>query len=272
MSELSESLFRSKSYKQHLLDAEKSGLVAAKGFRSKLAEAAGCNSPFVSHVLNGAAHFSPEQALRISLFLGHEDDETKFFLLLVQYERAGTADLRAFHEKQISAILDSRTVVKNRLKVKEKLTLEDKVRYYSSWEYAAAHVLLTISDFQTLDTVAERLKIPRVRAQQVLVSLTQMGLVRKKQDRYEVTESRIHIGTDSELVFQHHTNWRLKVLPALAAKGIHDLHYSSAVTISKEDAKKLQSLTLDFLARINPIIDASPAEDIYSFCLDFYRL
>ena len=267
-----EILFKSGTYKEYLLAVEASKLVTAKGFRSKLAQAAGCNSPFVSHVLNGGADFSLEQAFKLHHLLGHEDEEARFFLLLVQKDRAGTPELKQFYQAQITAVLEARSVIKNRLKVKEKLSLEDKVRYYSSWEYGAAHVFLTLPTCQTLEALEKKLGISRARTLQVLNNLVKMGLVEQRQHRYLVTDARIHIGSDSELVAQHHTNWRLRALQSLSAKSADDLHYSSSITVSQADAKKLRAMMADFIASATKVIDPSPAEEAFSFCLDFYHL
>lgn len=267
-----ENLFKFRSYKKYLVELEELKEILRKGFRSKLGEAAGCNSAFVSHVLNGAAHFSLEQAFKINAFLGHNEDEAKFFLLLVELERAGTEELRGYFLKQIEMISQARSVIKTRLNVKEKLSLEDKVRYYSSWEYGAIHVIVTIEAYQSAELISQRLQIPRARTMQILGALVNMGLLKKQKDAYVAADGRIHIGSDTELVVQHHSNWRVRVLRALAAPAPQDVHFSSAFTVSKEDVKKLNGMIVDFLAKVNPIIDASPAEEPYGICVDFYRL
>ncbi|MGE0762360.1 MAG: TIGR02147 family protein [Bdellovibrionales bacterium] len=272
MSEISDLLFLHRSYKDYLSSVEQKKLLVQKGFRSRLAAAAQCNTPFISHVLNGDAHLSLEQAMGIGQLLALGEEEQRYFLGLVQFERAGTPSLRAFFKQQLDTLSEHHQTLRTRLKTRDKLSLEDKVRYYSSWEYAAVHVIVTIMDYQQPQEIAKRLQLSESRVHQVLHHLADIGLVTQQGSRFKAGTKKIYLGNDSDLISQHHSNWRVRTLSALTAITDQDLHYSSAITISRADAKKLRRMVVDFIAQVTPLINDSKEEEIFSFCLDLFAL
>lgn len=98
---MAKDLFESVDYKQYLIDVLTSNTLGGRGARTTLAQAAGCQLAFISQVLNGNADFSLEQADGISRYLSQNSKERDYFLLLVQYARAGTESLRAHFMRQI---------------------------------------------------------------------------------------------------------------------------------------------------------------------------
>lgn len=243
-----------------------------------MAEALQCQGAFISQVFNSELHFSLEQAERLARFLGLSEEEAHYFYLLIQQERAGTQALQKYFEGQIQKALQQRLILKDRLGVKKTLQLEDQAIYYSSWHYSAIHVALTILALQTKESLARRLGLPLSRVSQVLEFLVSRGLAIQEGSRFRVGESRIHLGNDSPLVNRHHSNWRMKAMEAMEtvvtteSSEEKDLHYSSVVTISREDALKIQSKLIQWLSETKAVIRDSKEEDIYSLCFDFFRL
>src|SRR5258708_7490388 len=88
-------------YKQYLADTIRKLPLKGHGFRSRMARAAGCRVAFISQVLNGRLHLSLEQAEAINVLLEHPSDEGDFFLLLIQYGRAGSRALQERLKSQI---------------------------------------------------------------------------------------------------------------------------------------------------------------------------
>jgi hypothetical protein len=78
----------------------------------------------VSQVLNGKANFSLEQSQGINKLLIHNRDESRFFLLLVEYSRAGTESLRLHFLELIEEQMQRQLNLKERFQIKEVLSLE----------------------------------------------------------------------------------------------------------------------------------------------------
>ncbi|MBK7890548.1 MAG: helix-turn-helix domain-containing protein [Bdellovibrionales bacterium] len=90
---LSMDIYKYRSYRkliqQWINSSEKNGA------RTQLARAASCSPSWITRVLNGTVHFTPDQAFASARFFGFGEDETEYFLQLVELERSGTSALKA---------------------------------------------------------------------------------------------------------------------------------------------------------------------------------
>ena len=72
------------------------------GSKAAMARAAACQTAYISQVVLGSAHLSAEQAEKLAHFFKFSEEETGYFILLVQKDRAGTESLRKHCLRQIS--------------------------------------------------------------------------------------------------------------------------------------------------------------------------
>jgi uncharacterized protein (TIGR02147 family) len=269
---MQKTIFDYKEYKAYLNDTIEKAPKKGHGMRSALAQAAGCQTAYISQVLNGSAHLSLEQAEGINRFLGHQRDEAQFFLLLIQYDRAGTPALKDRLRGQITELIERRLVLKNRLDVKKTLSREHQATYYSAWYYAAIHILLTIPEFRTVSAIAKRIGLPSKRVSEVLEFLISVGLAERAGDSYRVGATRIHLESDSPLIAKHHANWRMQAIQALDRGAEENLHYSSVVSVSKDDLLKIKSMLVQSIESAKAVIKDSKEETLCGFSLDFFNL
>ena len=265
-------IFDHQNYKTYLEMAEEAEVLGKRGFRSAVARAAGCQTAYVSQVLNGGANLSLEQAELISTLLGHSREEGHYFLLLVQLERAGTSSLKSYFQSQVAEVLQKRMVLKHRLDVKATLSVEHQATYYSAWYFAAIHVALTIPELRQPESIARRLKLPLSLVKETLEFLLSVGLAVYENGKWQIGTTRIHLANDSPLISKHHTNWRMQSIAAFDRRNADDLHYSSVVTLSDDDVLKVKSRLVETIEQIKTIIKDSPGEGVHSFTLDFFRL
>src|SRR5688500_3877864 len=85
-------------------------------YKSRLAEAAGCQRSYLSQVLAKKALLSPEQAMGLADFWGLSSREADFFLMLVLHERAGTARLRGKLAQKLEGLRQEGSTLSGRLK------------------------------------------------------------------------------------------------------------------------------------------------------------
>ncbi len=121
---MAKSVFDYKNYKLFIIDWIDKHSDQKKGLRKSLAEAIGCQTPYITHVLTGEYHFSPEQAEACARWLGLSINESEYFFLLVLRQRAGTQSLIKMLERQIEEKLTEENGLKKRLKIREGLTPE----------------------------------------------------------------------------------------------------------------------------------------------------
>ncbi len=265
------------SYREVLKSRLNSAAGAQRGGKAALARILNVQPSYVTRVWNGEADLSLEQGEVLARHWTFSLAESNFFLLLLQNERAGSQGLRQHFERLIKEERGKQLLLRERIKERSKLTLEQQARYYSSWRYAALHILCSIPRFQAVVTAAAALGIPRSACQRVFTDLTAMGLVRQDGERYVMTEARIHVPGDSPLITQHHRNWRVRVMEALdqSADDVitgEDLHYTSVVSVSVADVAKLKTRMIKLIEEYNAVVSPSKEEELMVFCLDFQSM
>jgi uncharacterized protein (TIGR02147 family) len=214
-----------------------------------------------------------EQAEGINEFLGHSEDQGYYFLLLLQLAKAGTSKLRQRFQKLVKQEQESHNLLKNRLDAKENLNEDERIKFYSSWVYPAVHALISIPGFQTPEKIAQRLKITAAQATSAIEFLVNAGLLQRgKNGQLSIGTRQTHLGADSPLISKHHSNWRLHAIRAIEEAPQSGLHYSSVVSLSKEDYDNIKEDLIAAIKRAKDVIKKSPEEEICCLSLDFFTL
>jgi uncharacterized protein (TIGR02147 family) len=244
-----------------------------RGRKLKLAHALGCQPGFLSQVLGKHAHFNLEHGERIALFLNFVSLERHYFLLLLQKTRAGTPTLKEYFGQQLLEIHEKREQLKHRFTEHKALGIEAQSQYYSSWAYGAIRVALTIPHLRTKEAIAQRLpELAPQRIAEILNFLLENNLAQQQKGEFLPTEIRTHLGNDSMMIRKHHSNWRVKALSNMDQERKENLHYSSVVSLSLEDAKRIKEISSRYLEEVKKIVRDSPAEDLFSLNLDLFGL
>lgn len=268
---LNKSIYEFQDYKRYLRYWLKHN--GPRGSQSKLADVAGCQRAFVSQVLQKEIHFSLEHAERINHFLGHTTEESRYFINLLSFARAGTQTLKDYFRQELNAILKNRLTLKDRLKNDKVLSHEDQSRYYSSWIYAAIHMAVMIPDLNTIEKLTKHFRVPQKKILEVVDFLTSRNLLIERSGTLAVGNTHLYISNeDSQMIIKHHTNWRVQTIAALANEGPRDLHYSGVVTLSKDDALALKAYFIQCIEEAQKKIKDSKEEVLYVLGTDFYEI
>ncbi|MGZ3748224.1 MAG: TIGR02147 family protein, partial [Pseudobdellovibrionaceae bacterium] len=270
MEMMEKEIFDYADYRLYLVQWISSQPKKGRGLRAALAQAIHSPISHISQVLKGVSDLTLEQAEDANEFLGHASEHAEYFLLLVQRARAGTPRLKKRIEAQMQRIREKRLLLKNRIEIKTSISNQDQAEFYSSWLYVATHILLTIEEFQTREKVAQYFEISPSKAAEILHFLQSVGLVEQRAGRFLVGQARIHLSHDSPMVSRHHINWRLQAIRSLE-KGDRSssLHYSSVVSIARDDVLRIKSLLVKSIETAKQIIKDSKEQELHSLCLDF---
>ena len=258
-------------YKAYL-QAKVGAKSARRGLKSAMAKALSCQPTYISQVLNGHAHLSSEQAADLNEFLNHNKDESHFFLLLLQKDRAGKKNLKKYYQDQMQEVLDRRLNLTKRLGTQNNLSEENRNTYYSSWHPLAIHIALSVPHLQTKEAIAQHFHLPLKKVVSVLEFLVSTGLAQQMGERFTTDNSLVRIGNESTHIQKHHTNWRTQAVESLDREDLQDLHYSAVVSLSKADARHLKDRMLEHIKEYVNTIRDSKEEEVYSLCLDFFSL
>lgn len=266
-------IFAYADYRAFLVDFLAAQPAQGRGQRSKLATFLGCQTTYVSAVLGGRGHFSLEQGEAATRFFALAPAEREFFLTLVQLCRAATPQLRAHFKRSIQTQLDARSQLHQRVAAASPtLSDEDRSLYYSSWLYAAAHMLAMVPGYERAPRLAERLGVSDARLAEILAGLEAIGVIRRDAGRITVLVERLNLPGTSPLVVQHHTNWRVRAINAVERRDLAELHYSGVAAIARADIPKLREALIRAIVACAETAKESKADDLCAMTVDLFRL
>jgi uncharacterized protein (TIGR02147 family) len=242
------------------------------GYISQLANAANCQRSYLSQVINSHVQLTPDHALGLARFFRLTEKETDYFLLLLDFARAGSLELR---ERVQSKLEKMRKESINLSKRVEAQTIEEAQilgRYYSSWHWIAIHIISSIPEFQDVKAIAQNLSIPESLVKNTLEKLLQMGFVEKKKDKWLHKGANMHLTNDSPSVNLHHNNWRQRSLLDSAMLNEESVHYTSVFSMSEHDFALLRDMILKWIDDSRKVIGPSKPEKLACICLDFFKV
>jgi len=243
------------------------------GQLARIAQHIGVNPVVVTQVLKSDRDFNEEQGLKVADFLGLNPMETECFMRLLARDRAGTHDLKAFHESALEALRKEARKITNRLAVHRDLDDSTKSVFYSDWVYSATRLLTTIKEFQTPEALAQRLNLSNARINEVLDFLVNYGLcTRDGSGKLDIGIASTHLDAQSRFINNHHRNWRLKGLESLNRITPEELFYSSPCTLSREDFQIVAEEIRNLIASISKRIPDSPSEVLACVNIDWFKI
>lgn len=272
------SIYDYQDYKTFIVDWIELAPNKGRGQRIKLAEALGCQTPFITHVLTGDYHFSLEQAEACSRWMGLNESDSEFFVLMVLKQKAATKPAMHLLERQLSKRRNEENVLKKRLKIKEGLTSEDQMQYYSQSWYALIHMALMQPRLQTIEGLMEYFQLSRHKIVSILDFLAETKLIEFKNDtasgmkKIVVKSPMIHLEKSSPLLAHHHANFRLKAIDAIKDKQLDNLHYSTVISLSEKDYDWVRSKISLLLEELADRVKKSDDEQLGVLNIDWFKV
>ncbi len=263
-------IYRANNYRE-FLKAELASPAQGRGSRSRLAEHLGVRLSYISIVLAGKQDFSPEHGMKIGNFLGLNAKETEHLILLIQWERAGSADLKRLYADQISRTQKERGRFTSYTS-KETRALEEKelVEYYGYWDHITVHMCLRNPEFQSTQAISKRLGIEPARVLRSLALLEKIGFIQRRKDRYKLIDQHFHLGEKSTALRMHTINSRHAAIRSIDNENKDDLHYSIVVSADPEVREKIRNLLVDVINNSLPLIQNAKDELVFAINLDLF--
>lgn len=242
------------------------------GSLNKIAKALGVHSTLISHIFNGDKELNLEQGLKLCKFLDLNKKESQFLILLIQYSRAGSDDLKKFLKEQIEVIQEDALELKNRLKTTGHFSEEDRGRFYSNWYYSAIRLATDIKNYRSSIEISKALNLPEDVVVKVLSFLTSTGLCVKKDQKYFIGPTATHVEAGSPFVTNHHRNWRLKAIERHLSLSSTELAFTSPLTMSETDCKLLKKKIINFIEDAQTLVAKSPPEELRCLNIDWIKI
>lgn len=244
---------------------------STKGLKGRLAEALGVSSTLVSLILKGDKHLSAEQGTEAIEFLGLQEKEADYFLLLVELGRAGTMKLQNRLRQKIAHSKKESQQLNKRLKKDLELNETQKAIFYSSWIYTGIRNLSALEQFHDVTSIAARLNLPPGTVNKALEFLIENGLCQIEADKITYGPAYTHVGNDSPFVNKHHQNWRVRGFQNMDARDEKNLFYTCPMSLSKETAEQVRTLMLNSIQEILKMVGPSKSEEVFCLNMDWFK-
>lgn len=244
-----------------------------RGYPSRLAEAAGCHISYLSQVLHGNVHLTPDHAAALSDYWKLDGDDSEYFLNLVGFARAGSPSLRRILDKRIKEAKSRHQELSNRHRGAKQLSEEDFAEYYSNWYFSAIHILLGIPSYQTPQKIASRLMLSEEIVHTALEKLEQLKVIRRgKKGTWEISAGDVFLPKASALTTPYHTVWRERAMCDSQFRRPDSIHYTIVYSMSRKDVEKLRERILELIEEMRATIKNSANEELVTFTCDFFRI
>lgn len=267
-------IYKYNDYRTYILDKYKKIMGSSRGVITQLAAQIACGPSYMTQVLkHKTADLSLEQAFRLNLFFQHNKKESDYFLKLVQYERAGTVELKNYFMQEVKELQKKHNNLSTKIGVNPQNTLTLQEGLFSFWYQAAIYTALNIPELNTPTTLAKKLNLDLNVVIETIENLTKIGLVCREQNGYKGIRRAIHLPHNAKAIIGHHINWRLRSLSKLQT-GINedDLFYSSVIALSLKSYKKITEVLSTAIKESKKIVQEGKEETLASFNLDLFTL
>jgi uncharacterized protein (TIGR02147 family) len=266
-------LLKYRDYRDFLNNYIESLPKKGRGFKKNLARHLYCQTTHISQVLGKRTNFTLEQGVRAAEFIHLTSDEKKFFMILLNLARSGSKDLEAFFEEERVGFIKRKEHIQEKMKTQRLLDKTQRSKYYNNWYYPAIHVLISIPEFSSPQSLIDYLPLPEEKILEALGFLVETGLVEKVGEKYQLGSSGLtkpEINSDEYKNFLK--NWRNQAILSVDRAKALDHHNTIVISISNEDSDKIEKLIRDFFKKVDRLIPESKEENLKVLSIDFFGL
>lgn len=265
------SIYSYDSYKQYFNEWVLAQPKHGHGEYRRLALALNVSTTMVSQIFNSEKELSMEMACEVCDYLVFNDDESEYFLLLVEYSKAGSHKLKKRLIKQIKERQEKAKKLENRLKKDQVLDEAVKQIYYENWIYPAIRILTDIPEINTAEQIAERLQLPKNFIMKSLNYLIKNNIVIQKGDKLSMGPAHIYLSPNDANLTKHLNNWRVLGFNKMNMKNEENFFYSGQYALSEEVAAMIRKKLPDFIEEILKQVKPSPSETTRCLSIDFFE-
>ncbi len=265
------SIFKYHSFRKFLKSVQDELPKKGRGTITQWASVIQSTPTLMSQILMGNKSMSLEMVDRLSAHLQLSEKEKDYFILLVEFDRAGTKSLKDYFLKKITLMQDESRYLKNQIKDIVELPAEVKAIYYSQWVYVGIRNLVACTKIANIESISEELNLPRETIANVIDFLVKHQLIIPAKQGWAPGPQSTFIPADSPLVYKHHQNWRLKGIQQMDLQSKDDLFYTSPMSLSEELAKDLRSRIVKVIQDFQKDIGPSESEVVRCLNIDWFE-
>ena len=227
---------------------------------------------YISQVLSGSKTFNMDQGFKLAKHLGLKELEVDFLMSLMEKERAGSHETKKYFDEKLKAIKAQSGDLSKRLPKDRVFTEVEKSVFYSSWHYSAIRLFCSLSGKgKKLDEIADRFKLKRSEAVQILDFLCESGLCILKNVLYFMGSQQTYLESTSPHIHRHRQNWRVKTLSQIETTQPDELVFSAPFSIGQKDFETLREELSVFLEGFFKRVKQTTPEEMAILNIDLMK-
>ncbi|MGZ3816941.1 MAG: TIGR02147 family protein [Bdellovibrio sp.] len=263
-------LFEFDDYKEYMRSRIRALKGQGRGQQKKIAEHLAIGSVNVSQILHGDRNLTVEQAVEVTEFFGFNQLESKYFISLVEYERAGTKKLQKIIRERINSYREQSQDLKTKFPAVVQLNEESKSMFYSHWYYSGIRLLTSIPGHHTPEQIAQNFNLPLGKVQGVIDFLLRTGLCKLIDGQLSIGPSSTHVESTHPLVSRHHSNWRFKAMEKLDNIKKEELFLTVPCSLDDHAFQKIRQELVNAIEKISKTIDDAPSTRLACLNVDWF--
>lgn len=270
MSEIT--VFNYSDYREYI-EAKIKSKEFGRGGKAKMAEHLGCQPSFVSQVLKGKSSFSLEQGFKLNSFFKHNKLMEEYFVVLIEWDRAGTYELQKYFEGKKNELLEKSKLVENQMDF-DQLTEVDAMEYYSDWNAVLIRGLVDIPKYQKPEALKKKLKLSQGEWEKSLKFLLEKDLLQMDEKGHlKRGYARLHIKKGSPIAkFVNITN-RLQMLKTFDQVHYDSFQYACNMTLAESKLQEFRGRLVKLVSDLNAeIAEDHEAETMASMVIDLVEI
>lgn len=257
-------------YKSFLSDLiEKNSDV--KGYRTRLAKAAHCQKSFLSQVMAGKVHLTPDHAAHIAAFLAFSPEESEYLIDLVTLARAGSPALKRLVSRRLERRKGENRKLSNRFTDAYQIDFKHHEAFYGQWFVSAIYMLL--GHTQDTRAIALRLALPEEVVASTLKTLEQMGLTETTSNgEIRKTQANLFL-RDSPFRYNFRSSWRNVGLLRSQLPEPDSSFYTSLWSVSQANSTQMLRMFSDTIAAAGAkALEPQNEEKLICVNFDFFSI
>lgn len=257
-------------YKSFLTDLiEKNSEV--KGYRTRLAKAAHCQKSFLSQVMAGKVHLTPDHAAHIADFLGFNAEESEYLIDLVTLARAGSPALKRMVSRRLERRKGESRKIANRFTDAHQIDFKHHEAFYGQWFVSAIYMLL--GHTQDASIIARRLGLAEETVLSTLKTLEQIGLT-ERDSRGQILKTQANLFLrDSPFRYNFRSSWRNVGLLRQQIPEPDSSFYTSLWSVSAANSTQMLRMFSDTITAVSAMsLEPQPEEKLICVNFDFFNV
>lgn len=265
-------LYKYEDYKVFVNDWVKNHPSNGRGKYLELSKVLNVHTTLISQIFKGDKSITLEQAFILCDYLGFDQTETDYFMLLVQIERAGNFKLESYYQEKLLKLQNELQDMKSRITEKKILDENDKALFYSNWFYSAIRLSASLEHVNTKEDISGFTGLQPKIVNQVVNFLLSVGLLNNIDGKLEMGPAITHLESKSPLIARHHANWRVKAMDKHPHLTLDEFCFSAPLTINKSDAPKVREILTQAIESISEIVkDSDEVDQLYCVNIDWFN-